>query len=97
MVDRIRLGRSVQGPIEGAGDEYGNYKKFEDGKNRVEKVNDKGVDDPGLPVYKKNIRNMFETMANPEQEYEEKKKNEIESRTIEESVKSTLVHDPEMF
>ena len=78
MVDRIRLGRSVQGPIEGAGDEYGNYKKFEDGKNRVEKVNDKGVDDPGLPVYKKNIRNMFETMANPEQEYEEKKKNEIE-------------------
>ena len=68
MVDRIRLGRSIHGPVEGAGDEYGNYKKFEEGKNQVKKVNDKGYDDPGLPVYKKNIRNMFETMANPDQE-----------------------------
>jgi len=33
MVDRLRLGRSVQGPVEGAGDEYGNYKKFEEDKN----------------------------------------------------------------
>ena len=51
MVDRLRLGRSVQGRFDGAGDEYGNYKKFEDGKNQVKKVNDKGYNDHGYPVH----------------------------------------------
>ena len=97
MVDRIRLGRSVQGPVEGAGDEYGNYKKFEEGKNQVKKVNDKGYDDRGKPVYKRNIRNMFETMANPDQEEANMKKDKAEAKVIDDSIKSTLVHDPELM
>ena len=97
MVDRIRLGRSIHGPVEGAGDEYGNYKKFEEGKNQVKKVNDKGYEDRGKPVYKKNIRNMFETMANPDAEFFGKKKDEAEAKVIDESIKSTLVHDPELM
>ena len=45
MVTRIRLGRGVTSPMEGAGDEYGNYKKFEEGRNTVKEVNDKGYND----------------------------------------------------
>lgn len=41
----MRLGRGVTSPMEGAGDEYGNYKKFEEGRNTVKEVNDKGYDD----------------------------------------------------
>lgn len=33
MVDRLRLGKSIGGIVEGAGEEYGNYKKFEGGRN----------------------------------------------------------------
>ena len=31
MVQRLRLRRGLQSPIDAAGDEYGNYKKFEEG------------------------------------------------------------------
>ena len=97
MVDRLRLGKSLHGPIEGAGDEYGNYRKFEDGKNQIKKVNDKGYNDAGYPVHQKNIRNMFETMANPEQDFYAKKKDEAEKDVIDSTIKNTIVDDPEMF
>ena len=35
MVERLRLGRGIESPVDGAGDEYGNYKKFEEGRNWV--------------------------------------------------------------
>ena len=97
MVDRLRLGKSLHGPIEGAGDEYGNYKKFEDGKNQVKKVNDKGYNDAGFPVHNKNIRNMFETMANPEQEFYANKKDEAEKEVVDSSIKNTIVDDTALF
>ena len=51
VVDRLRLGRGVTSPIDADGDEYGNYKKFEEGKNQVKEVTDKGYDDPGLDKF----------------------------------------------
>lgn len=65
LVDRIRLGRSITSPIEGAGEEYGNYQKFETNRNKVEEVNDKGFDDRGLDTFAKNVQNMLESMKSP--------------------------------
>lgn len=59
MVDKLRLGKCVSGPVEGAGDEYGNYSKFEEDRNTVKKVNDKGVGDLGYPVHEQNIKSLF--------------------------------------
>ena len=36
-------------------------------------------------------------MANPDQEFFGKKKDEAEAKVIDESIKSTLVHDPELM
>ena len=58
MVERLRLGKNVKAPVEGAGDEYGNYQKFE-GKNRVEEVNDKGYDDLGYDRFQLNLEKMY--------------------------------------
>ena len=41
--------------MEGAGDEYGNYKKFEQGRNQVKEVNDKGYDDRGFDKFYSNL------------------------------------------
>ena len=97
MVDKIRLGRSVQGPIDGAGDEYGNYEKFENSNNQVKKVNDRGVNDLGYPVADKNIRDMFENMAHPDHETMQNRKETKEQQVVDETIKSTLHDDPELF
>ena len=47
MVERLRLGRGLQSPVDSAGNEYGNYEKFEGGRNQVKEVYDKGYDDFG--------------------------------------------------
>lgn len=36
MVERLRLGRDITSPFDKAGDEYGNYAKFENDSNKVE-------------------------------------------------------------
>ena len=53
-------------PVEGAGEEYGNYQKYETGKNKVEQVNDKGYDDCGWDQLKSNVRRMMESMNSPD-------------------------------
>jgi len=35
MVERLRLGRGMSSPVDRAGDEYGNYAKFENERNQV--------------------------------------------------------------
>ena len=65
MVERLRLGRGITSPVDGAGDEYGNYKKFEEGKNSVKQVNDPGLNDVGEEQFQLNVRKMFEEMDTP--------------------------------
>ena len=65
IVERLRLGKNVKSPVEGAGDEYGNYQKFEGNKNRVEEVNDKGYDDIGNDKFDRNVEQMFQTLNTP--------------------------------
>ena len=55
MVTRIRLGRKFSSPMEGAGEEYGNYEKYENDKNRVEQVNDPGYEDAGFDRLRENV------------------------------------------
>jgi len=66
MVDRLRLKRSVSSPVEGAGDEYGNYEKFENNKNTVKQVNDKGYNDSGFDTFRQNVREMMQNMSQPD-------------------------------
>lgn len=51
MVERLRLGRDMTGSIDRAGDEYGNYTKFENDRNQVKNVIDAGEDDDGLEKF----------------------------------------------
>jgi len=60
MVERLRLGKNLDSPVDGAGDEYGNYSKFESDKNSVKQVNDKGYSDMGVDKFHNNVRKMFE-------------------------------------
>ena len=65
-LNRLRLGRGITNPMEGAGDEYGNYKKFEQGRNQVKEVNDKGYDDRGFDKFYSNLNKMMLEMKTPE-------------------------------
>ena len=60
MVSRIRLGRHFTSPMEGAGEEYGNYDKYENGKNKVEQKNDPGYEDNGFDTLRANVKKMLE-------------------------------------
>jgi len=97
MVDRLRLGRSVQAPVEGAGDEYGNYKKFEEDKNQVKQVNDKGYNDAGNEKLRRNIREMYANMDTPYHEEANKRKDEADDYMVKNSIKNTLVMDEELM
>ncbi len=93
MIQRLRLRRGLTNPIESQGDEYGNYKKFEDGRNKVEQVNDPGYDDVGLEKFHSNVQKMFETMDHPDKDGYQKTKQENEDHHVENSVKSEMVAD----
>lgn len=83
LVDRIRLGRNLSSPIEGAGDEYGNYKKFESNRNKVEEVNDKGYTDRGHDTFAKNVESMLETMRSPQQAHYRKEREDLDKMNVE--------------
>lgn len=70
MVERLRLRRGLTNPIDSAGDEYGNYSKFEDGRNKVTQVNDKGYDDVGTENFHANVQKMFSQMDHPERDHD---------------------------
>ena len=55
----------MQTPIDHAGDEYGNYKKFEDGRNSVKEVVDEGREDRGGDMFSKNLESMMRNLENP--------------------------------
>ena len=66
VVEKIRLGRNARAPVEGAGEEYGNYKKFEQPKSSVREVNDKGEKDLGYDTFQANLKKMALEMNNPD-------------------------------
>ena len=93
MVQRLRLRRGLSNPIESKGDEYGNYEKFEDGRNKVEQVNDPGHDDCGVDQFQSNVNQMFRFMSHPDADKNQKHKEDLEKTNIENTVKSELVDD----
>lgn len=93
LVDRIRLGRNVTSPIEGAGDEYGNYKKFEKSRNKVEEVNDKGYDDRGHDTFIGNVDKMFEAMKNRDHDAHQEARDLNYKDVVDRSIKSEVVED----
>lgn len=97
LVDRIRLGRNVTSPIEGAGDEYGNYKKFEKSRNMVEEVNDKGYTDRGHDTFITNVDKMFETMKHPEQSMAKDARDSNYNDVVDKTIKSEVVQDDDMM
>ena len=93
ILKRLRLGRSADTPVDGAGDEYGNYKKFEAGANSVKEVNDKGYDDLGYETFGKNVENMYKEMNTPyNKEIVEGKHKALED-CIKKTVESTGIDD----
>ena len=97
MVTRIRLGRQFSSPMEGAGEEYGNYEKYENDKNRVDQVNDPGYEDAGFDTLKLNVQKMMESMRHPERDEIDDVKQKGEEAVIENSLKSTAVDGPELM
>ena len=67
MVQRLRLGREMQSATTAAGEEYGNYKKFEGDLNQVKEVNEKGENDFGYDKFQKNVRQMLENVDTGEE------------------------------
>jgi len=70
MMDRLRLGREMRAEMTPAGDEYGNYKKFE-GENSVQQKDDKAIHDLGYEQYEKNLRKLMEEMKIDENQTDE--------------------------
>ena len=88
LVERLRLGRNVKAPVEGAGEDYGNYQKFESNKNQVKEVNDPGFNDSGRDTFLSNLKKMYETMQQPDQAEAGKARDVEIDNTIEKSIKS---------
>ena len=88
MVDRLRLGRGGSTPIDADGDEYGNYKKFEEGKNNVKEIIDKGYDDMGQDHFQNNLDAWMRDMNSPDQEEANRKKLVGEADNLEKTVKN---------
>ena len=59
MLTRLRFSKQLDSALPAAGDEYGDYEKFEDGKNEVKEVNDKGEMDAGFDKFEANAREML--------------------------------------
>ena len=62
FVERLRMGRDVEAPMSERGDDYGDYSKFENGKNYVKEVNDLGEFDTGMDPFYKNYAKMVNEM-----------------------------------
>jgi len=59
FVERIRMSRDLTAPMTEAGNEYGDYSKYEGDKNTVKEVNDKGLGDVGMETFHANWANMI--------------------------------------
>ena len=59
LLTRMRLGRALDTQMTPAGDEYGDYKKFESDKNSVTEENERGEWDPGYDKFEKNARSLL--------------------------------------
>ena len=56
MVAKLRLGREMTSSFTPAGEEYGNYQKFDNTRNSVKEVNDRGELDYGQDLEDKKLR-----------------------------------------
>jgi hypothetical protein len=64
FVQRMRLGKDLDAPVSEAGDDYGDYSKFESNKNSVVEKNALGEYDDGTDPFLKNYNKMMTEMAN---------------------------------
>jgi hypothetical protein len=54
FVTRMRLGKDLDAPMSEAGDDYGDYSKFESDRNSVVEKNDPGLYDDGSEPFLRN-------------------------------------------
>lgn len=66
FVTRLRLGKDLDAPMSEAGDDYGDYSKFESDRNSVVEKNALGEYDDGSDPFLKNYNKMMTEMANYE-------------------------------
>ena len=59
IATRLRLKKQIDSALPFAGEEYGDYEKFEDGKNQIKETNERGLDDFGLDTFEKNYKDML--------------------------------------
>lgn len=50
-----------------AGEDYGDYEKFEEGRNEVKEVNERGLDDQGYDRFERNYKEMLRQMDQPDE------------------------------
>jgi hypothetical protein len=66
FVERLRMGRDLDAPMAEAGDDYGDYSKFESRKNSVTEKNDLGEFDDGSDKFLANYNHMMSELATEE-------------------------------
>ena len=51
LITRMRLGKQIDSQVTRAGDEYGDYEKFEEGRNTIKEENESGEWDQGFDKF----------------------------------------------
>lgn len=72
----MRLGKDLDAPMSEAGDDYGDYSKFESNRNSVVEKNDPGLYDDGSEPFLRNYQKMMTEMDNYEGDKLRKKEDE---------------------
>ena len=73
LLKNLRFGRKIDSTMPNVNEEYGDYEKFEDGKNEVKEVNERGLNDVGYDTFERNYKEMFRQLdeSDPKRETEE--------------------------
>jgi hypothetical protein len=73
LLKNLRFGRKIDSTMPNVNEEYGDYEKFEDGKNEVKEVNERGLNDVGYDMFERNYKEMFRQLdeSDPKRETEE--------------------------
>ena len=66
LLKNLRFGRKIDSTMPNVKEEYGDYEKFEDGKNEVKEVNERGLNDVGYDTFERNYKEMFRQLDEPE-------------------------------
>ena len=79
-----------------AGDEYGNYKKFQ-GQNKVYQTNDKAEHDLGFNKYQENLRHMMNSMEDEDREFPDELSKFDEGKVVKDLLKSDITESTSLF